>query len=149
MCDKRIPPLLEESFRAPTPLAEAIFNMIVRPFKLLRMFITDDDLYSKETIKCALLNLTKSFFSIPFTEQVEFFIIPALAREEFPHGLWTSVLNEAIKSDKEKLWNVNSSCWLLYSFLKLCNFSTDSRSTLTTTTVGFIHNSETSNDDPW
>ena len=50
MCDKRIPPLLEESFRPPTPLAEAIFSMIVRPFKLLRMFITDDDPYTKETM---------------------------------------------------------------------------------------------------
>ena len=42
LCDKRIPPLLEESCRPPTPLAEAIFNMIIRPLKLLMLF-TDDE----------------------------------------------------------------------------------------------------------
>ena len=70
---------------------------------------------------CALLNLTKSFFTIPFTEQVEYFIIPALAKEQFPHETWTAVLNVAIQDGKLKLGN--SSTWLLYSFLKLLNFS--------------------------
>ena len=46
LCDKRIPPLLEESFRPPTPLAEAIFSMITRPLRLLMLLNSDDD---KET----------------------------------------------------------------------------------------------------
>ena len=75
--------------------------------------------------KSALMNLTQSFFSSPFSEQVEFFIIPALANETFPHFQWTNVLNEAIKIDKEKsVYNTKSCPWLLYSFLKLFNFCT-------------------------
>ena len=71
-----------------------------------------------------MLNLTQSFFTIPFTEQVEYFIIPALSKEEFHHGTWTAILNEAIQSDKQNWVNSNSSAWLLYSFLKLFNLST-------------------------
>ena len=67
--------------------------------------------------------MTQSFFTVPFTEQVEYFIIPALAKEDFPHETWTAVLNEAIQSGKKKLGNSKSSTWLLYSFLKLFNFS--------------------------
>ena len=72
---------------------------------------------------CALLNMTESFFTKPFTEQVEYFIIPALEKEDFPHETWTAVLNEAIHTEKEKLGSSHSSTWLLYSFLKLFNFS--------------------------
>ena len=74
-----------------------------------------------------MFNLTKSFFTVPFTEQVEYFIIPALTKEEFHHGTWTAILNEAIhkSEDKQNLVNSNSSAsWLLYSFLKLFNHST-------------------------
>ena len=35
LCDKRIPPLVEESATPPTPLAEAIMNMVTRPLKLI------------------------------------------------------------------------------------------------------------------
>ena len=76
-----------------------------------------------------MLNLTKSFFTVPFTEQVEYFIIPALTKEEFHHGTWTAILNEAIQSDKQNLVNSNSSAWLLYAFLKLFNHSTTGKDT--------------------
>ena len=42
LCDKRIPPLIEENCRPPTPLAEAIFKMILRPLKLLNMLNVAD-----------------------------------------------------------------------------------------------------------
>ena len=42
LCDKRIPPLIEENPHPPTPLAEAIFKMILRPLNLLTLFIGED-----------------------------------------------------------------------------------------------------------
>ena len=42
LCDKRVPPLMEENSRPPTPLAEAIFKMIVQPLKMLGMFTGAD-----------------------------------------------------------------------------------------------------------
>ena len=42
LCDKRIPPLLEESCNPPTHLAEAIFKMIIRPLNLLYKTSTDE-----------------------------------------------------------------------------------------------------------
>ena len=81
--------------------------------------------FSTSFSRFALLNLTKSFFAIPFTEQVEFFIIPALANENFPHCKWTSLLNESLIDEKERTLNSStSSAWLLYSFLKLCQLTT-------------------------
>ena len=122
LCDKRIPPLLEENSSPPTHLAEAILKMITRPLNFLYSLSKNE---CEHTIRCALLSLTENFFTTQFTEQVEYFIIPALAKENFPHGQWTAAMNEAINSDKHTPWKDTSSCWLLYSFLKLFSVSKD------------------------
>lgn len=35
ICDLRIPPIIEESSKAPTPLAEAVFDMMAKPLSLV------------------------------------------------------------------------------------------------------------------
>lgn len=103
ICDLRIPPLLHETTKAPTPMAETVLNLIMQPLKL-----TSDENFMKPV----LLNLTKNFLTEKFSEQVDFFVLPSLAAEKnFPYGLWSKVLHQ------EK--TMKKTPWLLYSFLKI------------------------------
>ena len=103
ICDKRIPPMVKETTKAPTPLAETYFNLIMQPLSLVQV---DND-FSKNV----LLNFTKNILTERFSEQVDYFIVPALAAEKtFPYALWGKILqqHDLIKTP-----------WLLYSFLRI------------------------------
>ncbi len=109
LCDARIPPLMSETSRPPTPLSATILAMVTRPLDLL-----DDEPTLTDFAKEALLNLTQRFFVTPFTEQVDFFVIPALAENvKFPYGKWNKVLDGYSEGGLE------FTPWLLYSFLKI------------------------------
>lgn len=103
LCDSRIPPLIEETAKPPTMMAETILDMIMRPLQLV---------YQDPTFSFVLLrSLTESFFASQFSEQVDFFILPSLASQSgFPYMEWNKCLSQC---------EVQKSPWLLYSFLKL------------------------------
>ena len=104
LCDARIPPLMSETSKPPTPMAETLYSLIMIPFSLL---CNDNSQFCNNVLQ----NLTENFLSHEFSEQVDYFIIPALSQEKsFPYGLWNKVLNQN-ESTKTP--------WLLYSFLKL------------------------------
>ena len=72
LCDSRIPPLIEETVRPPTAMAGVILDMILRPLKYL--------LRSEVKLRTEMVErLTAAFFAAPFSEQVKFFVLPALA----------------------------------------------------------------------
>lgn len=110
ICDAKIPPMMAETTKAPTPIAETLFNLIMQPLKLIR----DDN---EEFGKKVLLNLTKNFLTCQFSEQVDFFIVPSLAIEKsFPYGLWSKILYQCSSSETQPEIQTP---WLLYSFLKI------------------------------
>ena len=103
LCDVRIPPIITETIKAPTPMAETIFNLIVQPLSLIKS--------DNEFAKNVLLNLTVNFLSEPFSEQLDFYVVPSLASQKnFPYVIWSKVLHQN---------EVKASPWLLYSFLKI------------------------------
>ena len=101
--DIRIPPMVTETIKAPTPLAETFFNLIMQPLGLIQC---DDNVGTQ-----VLLNFTKNFLTERFSEQVDYFVVPALAAEKtFPYALWGKVLQEH---------ELKKTPWLLYSFLRI------------------------------
>ena len=106
ICDNRIPPMVAETVKAPTPQAETYFNLITQPLRVSENNSASDDLARK-----SLISLTESFLSAPFSEQVDYFIVPSLAsRKSFPYALWSKVLHQE---------EVKKTSWLLYSFLRI------------------------------
>ena len=120
LCDARIPPLMSETVKAPTPMAETIYGLIMIPFSL-------QDFDQQEFGSSVLTNLTDNFLSTEFSEQVDLYIVPALSHEKaFPYSLWNKVLESQKKvSLSETTTNTTTTTttkrtpWLLYSFLKL------------------------------
>ena len=108
ICDIRIPPMVKETTKAPTPLAETYFNLIMQPLGLVK---SDDGFASN-----VLLNLTKNFLTHRFSEQVDYYIVPALAAEKtFPYAIWGKIL--------QKNADMKKTPWLLYSFLRIGKFT--------------------------
>ena len=64
LCDRRVPPLLEETVRPPVPLAGLILNMLLRPLKLLTGDTTAE--YRRSMRK----GLCEAFFAREFSQQV-------------------------------------------------------------------------------
>lgn len=114
ICDAKIPPMLAETTKAPTPIAETLFNLIMQPLRLIR---DDDNDFGKKV----LLNLTKNFLTNQFSEQVDYFIVPSLAREKsFPYGLWSKILYQCSRTFDGNDHGLDiQTPWLLYSFLKI------------------------------
>ena len=104
LCDARIPPIMTETLKPPTPMAETIFNLLMQPLSLIS---SEENDFAKNV----LLNLTVNFLSEAFSEQLDFYVVPSLAAQpNFPYVLWSKVLHQN---------EVKPSPWLLYSFLKI------------------------------
>ena len=115
LCDARIPPLMSETVKAPTPMAETIYGLIMIPFSL-------QDFDQQEFGSSVLTNLTDNFLSTEFSEQVDLYIVPALSHEKaFPYSLWNKVLESQKKVSLSETTTTTTkrTPWLLYSFLKL------------------------------
>ena len=77
-----MPPLLEETMKAPTPHAQAALDMLSRPLAVL---------YSNQTISSeiqskGMASLIDKIFSQPYTEQIELFVIPGITTIDIFHG---------------------------------------------------------------
>ncbi len=105
LCDSRIPPPLEETEVAQTPMAEAIAVMLLRPFA--HVSDKDDVEYRRHMRK----NLCHSFFSRPFSPQVRLFILPFLAHSQYSVDAYVSL--------EDVDHSCQSSPWLLFSYLKI------------------------------
>lgn len=104
LCDSRIPPILTETTRPPTPLAEMILQLILKPIRIQSQA-------DKKFKQLLMRKLCDSFFSKPFSEQVRLFILPSISSGLcFPIADFTANV---------KLEELQPSPWLLYSFLKL------------------------------
>ena len=88
VCDARVPPLLEETTSPPTHHAQAALEMVARPLRVL---------YSADAIRLdikdrGMANLVDRIFAQPYSEQIELFVIPALAAEpSFPFNHFCQV----------------------------------------------------------
>jgi len=128
VCDARVPPLLQETFKPPTQHAEAVLTMISRPINVLNSYSSiTHDIREK-----GMLNLVDKIFAQPFSEQIELFILPALSQSQnrFPFAFLCDALSKRLS--KTGLERTGSAPWLLYSFLKL----------------GVNHSSSSDPDDP-
>ncbi|XP_071954311.1 ubiquitin-protein ligase E3C-like isoform X2 [Antedon mediterranea] len=115
----RVPPVIEPSANPPTPLANTIFDMIMRPLN------SNIDLGRSTSFRrLALFSLCNSLLRPAFTEQIAHFILPALCDKstEFPVvELFESLLPTDLMDMNQECHTshieVETSPWLLYSIL--------------------------------
>ncbi len=113
LCDARLPPLLDsESPSPPTPMAGAIFDLVVRPVRLARREEDGDGDFGDALRK----GLCAAFLAAPFSEQVRLFVLPALAHSDIP-------VFDLITLKEAKRF-ASPSPWMLYSYLKIGNEQT-------------------------
>ena len=93
VCDARVPPLIEETTSAPTHHAQAALEMVARPLRVLYAAAGVGDAAIRQGIRDrGMANLVQRVFAQPYTEQVELFVIPALAAEpSFPFNHFCQV----------------------------------------------------------
>jgi hypothetical protein len=103
--DAKIPPLVEPTVRAPTPLSACFFDFLLQPLE----FATNTNSNYVRTIAASF---SKSFLEAPYSEPVAYFILPSLGRnmEKIPLVLLLQV-NE----------NASRNPWLLHSLLVLAD----------------------------
>ncbi len=106
-CDRRLPPLLSESAAPPTPLAAAVLELFLRPVRL-SVGVEEEDPGFSRAMRC---DLRDAVFVKPFSEQVRLFLLPALASST---GITVFDL-----ITREEIAVASSTCWMLYSYLKL------------------------------
>ncbi|XP_033095234.1 uncharacterized protein LOC117099809, partial [Anneissia japonica] len=127
LLQSRVPPVVEPSPNPPTPLANTVLDMILRP---LNTNIETGPERSQfiSLRRLALCHLCESFLRTAFTEQVAHFILPALCekRTNFPvvellESLLPSDLMEINQNSQQGLnqMEVEPSPWLLFSVLSL------------------------------
>lgn len=121
-------PILDEDDNYSSPIGEAILQMLLRPLKLI-------DLGSEELREEILQSFTTTILSQEFSEQIKYFIIPQLAKQDdFPFVPWINYLAKLhqkhmhhknmilidVSTDHEKERELKQfSTFLLYSLLKL------------------------------
>lgn len=103
LCNTRVPPILEESARPPTPMSDLLFSLILRPIQLLE---GSNCQFKALVIK----SVNRTIFSGDHSEQIQKFILPALAASHFPTLSWIAELDT-----QEQLPSVN----MLYSVLRV------------------------------
>ncbi|CAG0899585.1 unnamed protein product [Darwinula stevensoni] len=108
LLDQRVPPVIDASPNPPTPLADCIYDLMVRPLALIK----DSAIDSPFTLSC-LGALNGQVLSTPYSEQVELFLLPAL-RQRTPNFPFKELL--AFLSRPEASLEVP---WTLYSILYL------------------------------
>lgn len=120
-------PILDDDDNYSSPIADAILQMLVRPLRLI-------DLGSEELREEILQSFTSKILSQEFSEQIKYFIIPQLAKQDdFPFVPWINYLAKLHKKHTDHknmiLIDVTSdhdknreqeqfSTFLLYSLLK-------------------------------
>lgn len=120
-------PILDDDDNYSSPIGDAILQMLVRPLKLI-------DLGSEQLQEEILQSFTSKILSQEFSEQIKYFIIPQLAKQDdFPFVPWINYLAKLhkkhthhknmilidVSSDHEKNRDEEQfSTFLLYSLLK-------------------------------
>ena len=93
VCDSRVPPLLEETTTPPTHHAQAALEMVARPLRVL--YSGDAIRLGPEVRDRGMANLVDRIFAQPYSEQIELFVIPALAAQpSFPFNHFCQVISD-------------------------------------------------------
>jgi len=111
LIDSRIPPLLETTTRAPTPVSQEILQMITRPLQLVSH--SGDVAFINQMLQ----QLCLAILCQPFSEQIRLYILPSLAEPEvrFPMARFSGALQGPTPSSI----SVPCTPWMFYSFLSL------------------------------
>ncbi|XP_055627362.1 ubiquitin-protein ligase E3C [Toxorhynchites rutilus septentrionalis] len=79
LIEEKIPPIDEDTTSIPTPIADALLQMLLRPLRLLP---TENETFNKGILQ----SFTFYILSPNFSEQVKHFIVPSLAMcSDFPY----------------------------------------------------------------
>jgi len=118
--DSRIPPVMTETTRAPTPLAEEILKMILSPLDLAHQ--SQDSSFREEIFT----SLCREIFGPELSEQIRMYILPSLcASERFSVGL----MMQYLESSEPGELRVPCTAPLLYSVLVLARGKLDKMDT--------------------
>ncbi|XP_076243560.1 ubiquitin-protein ligase E3C isoform X2 [Calliopsis andreniformis] len=106
LIDKKIPPMLEPIYVAPTQYAKFLMVMIERPLELISFLPQEDDFST-----LVLQEFCKSILFPRMSDRIQMFIIPSLSEfEEFPYAQLIDYINKI---------QVEPTISLLYSILCL------------------------------
>lgn len=112
LADTRIPPLLAETIKPPTPMAEMILELLLRPLRLMRL--SEDKTYQRLLVA----GMNANFFGKAFSEQVRLFILPALSNfDGFPVPEWIRTTASLLAEEEGSAGTASQ--WMLYSFLRI------------------------------
>jgi len=110
LLDEKVPPMVEATSVAPTPISKCLLDMIKRPVDLIS-YIHHNDNFSI----LVLQKLCSSIFSPRLSDSIRMFIIPALAEfKDFPYVHLITCIN---RHEPESTIN------LLYCVLSLDSFN--------------------------
>ncbi|KAI1289304.1 Ubiquitin-protein ligase E3C [Halotydeus destructor] len=108
--DSKIPEPYEETTRAPTPLANSLLDLTLRPLK---------QQYKKDsTRKVVVQQFFKQLVRGPLSPQIKNFLIPVLISNT-PENLKPQILLQAIVVEETERLTIPKSVWLLYTMVKL------------------------------
>lgn len=106
LIDEKIPPMLEATSVAPTPISKCLVDMIKRPLDLICYLERKDDFSM-----LVLQELCRSILSPRLSDPIRMFIIPALSEfKEFPYIQLIDCINRL---------SIDTTISLLYSVLSL------------------------------
>ncbi|XP_047364383.1 ubiquitin-protein ligase E3C [Vespa velutina] len=106
LIDEKVPPMLQSSSNAPTPISKCLLNMLLRPLQLVSFLEQRNGHYI-----LILQEFCKNILSQKLSSAIKMFIIPALAEfSEFPYIQLINCINQS---------GIEPTLSLLYSILSL------------------------------
>ncbi|EDV37490.1 uncharacterized protein Dana_GF11384 [Drosophila ananassae] len=97
LLDEKCPPLDGETLHAPSPLADALLQLLLRPLVVARRASAGGQVSSMSLSVCQ--NFVRDILATPHTDPLRYFVLPCLAQSsEFPFDLLIRSLVDALES---------------------------------------------------
>lgn len=97
LLDDKCPPLDGETLHAPSPLAEALLQLLLRPLEVAKRASAGGQMSSMSMAVCR--NFTRDILATPHTDPLRYFVLPCFALNvDFPFDLLMRSLYDALES---------------------------------------------------
>ncbi|XP_043645580.1 ubiquitin-protein ligase E3C [Drosophila teissieri] len=97
LLDDKCPPLDGETLQAPSPLAEALLQLLLRPLEVAKRASAGGQMSSMSMAVCQ--NFTRDILATPHTDPLRYFVLPCFALNvDFPFDLLMRSLFDALEA---------------------------------------------------
>jgi len=98
LLDDKCPPLDGETLHAPSPLAEALLQLLLRPLAVTKRACSGGQLSPMSLAVCQ--NFIRDILATPHTDPLRYFVLPCFAlNADFPFDLLMRSLLESLETD--------------------------------------------------